>query len=83
MSSNVLVTGAAGFIGGSVITALLSGNAPLPAKNIFALVRSDEQEQSLQALGIRVLQFDLLNEEAVIEAVLQNESTPMAPRHSY
>ncbi|KAI1190690.1 hypothetical protein F5B17DRAFT_386199 [Nemania serpens] len=73
MSSNVLVTGAAGFIGGSVITALLSGNAPLPAKNIFALVRSDEQEQSLQALGIRVLQFDLLNEEAVIEAVLQNE----------
>lgn len=74
MSSNVLVTGAAGFIGGSVVAALASGNAPLPAKNIFAAVRTDEQEQSLQSLGIRVLRLDLQNELAVIEAVLQNES---------
>ncbi|KAI1200615.1 hypothetical protein F5X97DRAFT_293244 [Nemania serpens] len=73
MSSNVLVTGAAGFIGGSVVAALASGNAPLPAKNIFAAVRTDEQEQSLQSLGIRVLRLDLQNELAVIEAVLQNE----------
>ncbi|KAI1114327.1 hypothetical protein F5Y14DRAFT_414650 [Nemania sp. NC0429] len=73
MSSNVLVTGAAGFIGGSVVSTLASGHAPLPAKNIFAAVRTDEQEQSLQSLGIRVLRVDLSNEEAVAEAVLKNE----------
>ncbi|KAI3329397.1 NAD(P)-binding protein [Xylariaceae sp. AK1471] len=73
MSSNVLITGAAGYIGGSVVAALLSKNAPVPTKNLFAAVRTEEQVHVLQPLGIKALQVDLLNEQAVVEAVLQNE----------
>ncbi|KAJ8121699.1 hypothetical protein O1611_g10030 [Lasiodiplodia mahajangana] len=73
MSSNVLVTGAAGFIGGSVVAALLSGNAHFPAKNLFAAARGEEQVQSIQSLGIKALQLNLQDEQSVTEAVLQNE----------
>ncbi|RWA07405.1 hypothetical protein EKO27_g7699 [Xylaria grammica] len=70
---NILVTGAAGYIGGSVIAALLSENTQFPTKNLFAAVRTEEQVQSLQSLGVKALQLDLLNEQKVAEAVLQNE----------
>ncbi|TGJ80729.1 hypothetical protein E0Z10_g8034 [Xylaria hypoxylon] len=70
---NILVTGGAGYIGGSVVAALLSGNAHFPKKNLFAAVRTEEQAQSLQSLGIKVLQLNLQNEQEVAEAVLQNE----------
>ncbi|KAI0539299.1 hypothetical protein GGR58DRAFT_244719 [Xylaria digitata] len=70
---NILVTGAAGYIGGSVVAALLSGDAHFATKNLFAAVRAEEQAQSLQSLGIKVLPLDLRNEQEVAEAVLQNE----------
>ncbi|KAF2965255.1 hypothetical protein GQX73_g8333 [Xylaria multiplex] len=70
---NILVTGAAGYIGGSVVATLLSGDTHFAAKNIFAAVRAEEQVRSLQPLGIKVLQLDLRNEQEVAEAVLQNE----------
>ncbi|KAI0974490.1 hypothetical protein F4678DRAFT_422893 [Xylaria arbuscula] len=70
---HILVTGAAGYIGGSVIAALLSENAYFPAKNLFAAVRTEEQAQSLQPLGVNVLRLNLQNEQEVTEAVLQHE----------
>ncbi|KAI0911677.1 hypothetical protein F4823DRAFT_281942 [Ustulina deusta] len=70
---NILITGAAGYIGGSVIAALLSKNAYFSTKNLFAAVRTEEQVQSLQSLSIKILQLDLQNEQEVAEAVLQNE----------
>ncbi|GAP86000.1 putative NAD dependent epimerase dehydratase family protein [Rosellinia necatrix] len=73
MTPNILITGAAGYIGGSLVASLVSENAHLPAKNIFAAVRTDEQVQSLQPLGINVLQLDLKDEESVAEAVLKHE----------
>ncbi|KAI0456634.1 hypothetical protein F5B21DRAFT_502240 [Xylaria acuta] len=73
MAPNVLVTGAAGYIGGSALEALLSANAHLPTKNLFAAVRTEEQVQSLQPLGVKVLQLNLQDEQAVAEAVIQNE----------
>ncbi|KAI0879412.1 hypothetical protein GGS24DRAFT_439370 [Hypoxylon argillaceum] len=73
MGSNVLVTGAAGFIGGSVVAAILTGNTGFPAKNLFAAVRTEEQAQSLQPLGINVLKLNLQDEQAVAEAILQNK----------
>jgi uncharacterized protein YbjT (DUF2867 family) len=76
MNSNVLVTGAAGCIGGSVVAALLAENAHLPAKSLFAAVRTEEQAQALQPLGIKILKLNLQDEQAVVEAVLQNESMP-------
>ncbi|KAI0101627.1 hypothetical protein GGR51DRAFT_324756 [Nemania sp. FL0031] len=73
MSPNVLVTGVAGFIGGSVVAALLSENAHFPVKNLFAVARTEEQVQSIQSLGIKALQLNLQDEQAVTQAVLQNE----------
>ncbi|KAI0468678.1 hypothetical protein F4859DRAFT_197935 [Xylaria cf. heliscus] len=73
MSSNILVTGAAGYIGGSVVAALLSANADFPTKNLFAAVRAEEQAQSLQSLGVNVLQLNLRDEQEVAEAVVKNE----------
>ncbi|KAI0428422.1 hypothetical protein F5Y09DRAFT_288621 [Xylaria sp. FL1042] len=70
---NILITGAAGYIGGSVVAALLSENAYFPTKNLFAAARAEEQVQNLQPLGINVLQLNLQNEQDVTEAVLQNE----------
>ncbi|KAI1356801.1 hypothetical protein F5Y01DRAFT_265861 [Xylaria sp. FL0043] len=69
----ILVTGAAGYIGGSVVAALLQENAYFPKKKLFAAVRTEEQVKSLQPLGINVLHLNLQNEQDVIEAVLQNE----------
>lgn len=79
MTSNILVTGAAGYIGGTVLAALVSNKSLVPTKNLFAAVRTEEQVQSLQPLGVNALNLNLLNEQAVIEAVLQNESMPRPP----
>ncbi|KAI1750975.1 hypothetical protein F4782DRAFT_230048 [Xylaria castorea] len=73
MVLSILVTGAAGYIGGSVIAALLSANAHLPTKNVFAAVRTEEQAQSLRSAGINVLRLDLQDEKEVAEAVVRNE----------
>ncbi|KAI1733606.1 hypothetical protein F4680DRAFT_394717 [Xylaria scruposa] len=73
MASNILVTGAAGYIGGSVLAAFLSANIRLPTKNLFAAVRTEEQAQSLHSLGINVLRLNLQDEKEVAEAVVQNE----------
>ncbi|KAI1177613.1 NAD(P)-binding protein [Nemania sp. FL0916] len=72
MSSNILIAGAAGYIGGAVVAALVSGDR-VPAGNLFAAARTEEQVKSLDSFGINVLQLDLQDEQAVVEAVLQNK----------
>ncbi|KAI1392961.1 NAD(P)-binding protein [Hypoxylon trugodes] len=73
MSLNILITGAAGYIGGSVLAELLSRTSGLvKAKNIIAAVRSEEQVQSLSKLGVNVVQLNLRDEDAVKEVVLKN-----------
>lgn len=47
---------------------------PIKAATVSAAVRSDEQAQQLSKMGISVIQVDLSDETAVIEAVLGNES---------
>ncbi|KAI8623861.1 NAD(P)-binding protein [Xylariaceae sp. FL1651] len=74
MSLKILITGAAGYIGGSVVAALLSRqSATISPKNLFAVARTEEQVRSLSSLGVNVLQFDLHEEQAVTEAVVRNE----------
>ncbi|SPO06578.1 uncharacterized protein DNG_09268 [Cephalotrichum gorgonifer] len=73
MGTNILVTGAAGYIGGSVVTELLAPSNKLVQKeNIFAAVRSEEQATALSKLGITVLRLDLTNESAVLGSVLEH-----------
>ncbi|KAH7386207.1 hypothetical protein BKA64DRAFT_136350 [Cadophora sp. MPI-SDFR-AT-0126] len=74
MPHKILITGAAGFIGGSILTDFLASNNPLLKKeNISAAVRSQEQADALSNLGINVIRLDLSNEEAVIAAILRND----------
>ncbi|PVH79367.1 NAD(P)-binding protein [Cadophora sp. DSE1049] len=74
MAHKFLITGAAGFIGGSILTDFLASNNPLLKKgNISAAVRSQEQADALSNLGISVIRLDLGNEEAVFAAILHND----------
>ncbi|KAJ5128417.1 hypothetical protein N7448_002136 [Penicillium atrosanguineum] len=71
--SNILITGAAGYIGGSILAEILAKSALLKKDQIFAAVRSDTQVGALSKLGVTVLQLDLTNEEDVAENVARND----------
>ncbi|KAL9083685.1 MAG: hypothetical protein Q9165_008413 [Trypethelium subeluteriae] len=74
MGQNILITGAAGYIGGSVLADLISRTSgPIVAANVSATVWSEEQVRSLSKLGVKVIQVDVSNELAVREAVVSNE----------
>ncbi|KAG9256973.1 uncharacterized protein F5Z01DRAFT_671421 [Emericellopsis atlantica] len=70
MSRNILITGAAGFIGGTILSQLLERQ---DASTIFTVVRTDEQEQRISPLGVHVLRLDLTEEEAVTRAILDKD----------
>ncbi|KAJ5995600.1 hypothetical protein N7481_002577 [Penicillium waksmanii] len=75
MSLNVLVTGASGYIGGSIVAEILSlkRGGTLGALVIHAAVRSLEQAQSLTKLDVNVFQLNLSDETAVTESLLSND----------
>ncbi|KAF2117978.1 hypothetical protein BDV96DRAFT_611553 [Lophiotrema nucula] len=74
MAKNILITGAAGFIGGSVLASFVTRESgPIKDANLFAAVRSAEQVQSLSKLGVKTLQLDLSDGKAVKDAVVSNE----------
>ncbi|KAH6699076.1 hypothetical protein BKA61DRAFT_741250 [Leptodontidium sp. MPI-SDFR-AT-0119] len=73
MSSNILVTGAAGYVGGSIVADFLSSNIlALKSSRVIATVRSDEQAKLLSKSGINVLQLDLTDEKAVIDGIVKH-----------
>jgi hypothetical protein len=49
-------------------------DGPIGAANISAAVRSEEQVQCLSKLDINTIRVDLSDEEAVMKAVVSNES---------
>ncbi|KAF2181555.1 NAD(P)-binding protein [Zopfia rhizophila CBS 207.26] len=75
MTQNILITGAAGYIGGSILADFLSRtSSPIKDSRIYATVRSEEQAQRLSKIdGVNVIQVDLSDEASVSEAVLRNE----------
>ncbi|KAI0837093.1 NAD(P)-binding protein [Hypoxylon sp. FL0890] len=73
-SPNILITGAAGYIGGSILAEFICrASGPIKTANISAAVRTEEQVRSLSKLGVNIIQVDLSDEAAVSEAVLRNE----------
>lgn len=74
MGANILVTGAAGYIGGAILANLLSSTDPLLSQStITATVRSPEQATAVRALGIETTQLTLTDPRAVLDFILQHE----------
>ncbi|KAK1983626.1 hypothetical protein LZ30DRAFT_713824 [Colletotrichum cereale] len=75
MMNNILLTGAAGYIGGTVLADLLARqDGPVKAAKLFAAVRTHEQVEILSKLaGVSVAQVDLLKKDVVEEFVQHNE----------
>ncbi|KAJ4346654.1 uncharacterized protein N0V89_010585 [Didymosphaeria variabile] len=74
--TNILVTGAAGYIGGSIVADFLTGVVPsLEKGNIIAAVRSEEQAAALSDSGVNVTRLDLTDGEAVAKTIVDHDST--------
>ncbi|KAF6842782.1 nad dependent epimerase dehydratase family protein [Colletotrichum musicola] len=74
MTQNILVTGAAGYIGGSLVADFVSRKSgPISEATIFAAVRSEDQIQKLAAVGATPVLVDLADEQAVRSVVLDNK----------
>ncbi|KAJ4356343.1 uncharacterized protein N0V89_004375 [Didymosphaeria variabile] len=69
----ILITGAAGYIGGSILADFLSHTNLSAAATLNAVVRTEEQAQALSKLSVNVLRFEINDEAAVTAAVEQNE----------
>ncbi|KAI8220379.1 hypothetical protein K4K54_008633 [Colletotrichum sp. SAR 10_86] len=74
MAHNILITGASGYLGGTLLArwkeAGLSGYDKL-----FALVRTDAQAEAVKSYGAEPLSFSLKDEKAVRDAVVNNRIT--------
>ncbi|KAJ4293395.1 hypothetical protein N0V90_008678 [Kalmusia sp. IMI 367209] len=67
---NVLLTGAAGYIGGSIVADFLTGIVPsLKKEAVFAAVRSEEQAEALSKSGANVIRLDLRDAEAIEKTI--------------
>lgn len=73
MSPKILVTGAAGYIGGSILVDLVERKG-FEHVGLFALVRSDEQVESFESVaGVTVVRGDLNDGEGIIDIIVKNQ----------
>lgn len=68
MSHFILITGASGYLGGTLLAQL--SRAKLPSyKRLYALVRSDQQARQVEKLGAEPIILDLEDESTVIKSI--------------
>lgn len=74
MSHNILLTGASGYLEGTLLNRWKDAN--LPAYNkLYALLRSNEQAQAVKQYGAEPLTFDLKDETSISQAIIDNKIT--------
>ncbi|KAJ5873545.1 uncharacterized protein N7473_013418 [Penicillium subrubescens] len=74
MSANIFVTGACGYIGGSIVAEFSRHKGGLlETAKIHAAVRSDEQAESLSMLDVSVVKIDLSNPYALAGYMIRND----------
>ncbi|OMP88495.1 hypothetical protein BK809_0003252 [Diplodia seriata] len=71
MPQNILITGASGYLGGTLL-ARWSGAKLQGYDKLFALVRTDAQDEAVRKYGAQPLTFNSGDEAAVREAILAN-----------
>ena len=74
MSHNILLTGASGYLGGSVLHRTADAGLPAYGK-LYALVRTDGQADAVKKYGAEPMRLDVNDETAVREAVVGKKIT--------
>jgi nucleoside-diphosphate-sugar epimerase len=69
MFQSILITGASGYLGGSLLAKLHRTKLP-PHKTLYALVRSDEQAEQVKNYGAEPLTLNFPDERAVIKTIV-------------
>ncbi|KAG7441137.1 NAD-P-binding protein [Guyanagaster necrorhizus] len=64
--TRLLITGASGYLGGTLLNDLVT----IPNLEIYALVRTESQASTVRNLGVRPVEFDLMD-QAVIQKVVE------------
>ena len=74
MLHRILITGASGYLGGSLLARVADAKLPVYDK-LYALVRTDAQADAIKRYGAEPLTFNARDGEAVHEAVVGNKIT--------
>lgn len=72
MSHSILITGASGYLGGSLLAQLSQTELP-PHNKLYALVRSAQQAEAVRNYGAEPLYLDFQDEEAVVQSIVDAE----------
>jgi uncharacterized protein YbjT (DUF2867 family) len=74
MTQRILITGASGYLGGTLLARWKSADLP-PYDKLFASVRTEEQAESVKQYGATPLNFSMRDEKAIHDAVVDNDIT--------
>jgi nucleoside-diphosphate-sugar epimerase len=69
---NILITGASGYLGGTLLDQLATTNLPTHGK-LYALVRNDKQAEAVKKYGAEPLSFDPYDKAAVEQHILSSQ----------
>jgi thioester reductase-like protein len=74
MTHRVLITGASGYLGGTLLARWKSADLP-PYDKLFASVRTEEQAEGVKQYGATPLNFSMRDEKAIHDVVVDNGIT--------
>ena len=74
MSHNILITGASGYLGGTLLARLHSSKLPAYHK-LYALVRKPEQQEAVRKYRVEPITFDIKDEASTKAAIIDNKIT--------